>query len=83
MLGIAGAVIAHPELGAAMFGLDRKHEAVRGRIFGGVFARQRVVEIKRAGGVLGAAHVEQAGEMGEVVGHVRLLKREGPARGRA
>jgi hypothetical protein len=63
-----------------MLRLDRKEEA-----FGGWFLRcavlgQAVVEIERSGGVLGRADVEQAREMGEIVGYDRLLKRESPAR---
>lgn len=53
MLGIAGDIIAHPKLGAAMFGLDREQETVRGRILGGIVLRHGVVEIERAGGVFG------------------------------
>jgi hypothetical protein len=57
-----------------MFWLDGEQEAVRGRIFSGALIRERVVEIKRAGSILGGTHVKQAGEMGEIVGHIRLLK---------
>ena len=79
-LGIAGYVVAHPEFAAAVLRFDREKEALRGRFVRRAFPGQRVVEVERAGGVLGCADVEQAREMGEIVGHDRLLKRESPAR---
>lgn len=80
--GIAGGVIAHPELRAAMLGLDRQEEAFRWRVFGGVLGGEHFVEFERASGIIGRAHVEHAGKAGEVFGHGRLLKRRNPARGR-
>ena len=69
VLGIAGDVIAHPELRAAMFWLDGEQEAVRRRVFGGIVIRQSVVKLKRAGGVFGGAYVEEARKMRVIVGH--------------
>lgn len=69
MLGIAGDVITHPELSATMLGLNGKLKPVRRGILSAIFIRERIVEIERAGGLLGGAHVKQAGEMGEIVGH--------------
>src|SRR5690606_18658746 len=73
VLGISGDVIAHPELCAAMFGLDREEEAVRRRLFRSAFFGKLVVEIEGMSGVVGRADIEQAGEMSEIVGHDRLL----------
>jgi len=52
-----------------MFWLDGEQEAVRWRIFGSIFSSQSVVEIERAGGVLGSAHVKQARKVRVIVGH--------------
>ncbi|CAH1655316.1 hypothetical protein CHELA20_53872 [Hyphomicrobiales bacterium] len=80
--GIAGGIVAHPELRAAMLGLDRKEKAFRWRVFGGVLGGERVVDFERASGIVGRAHVEQAGKAGEIFGHDWLLKRRNPAHGR-
>ena len=69
MLGIAGDVIANPELCATMFWLDGEQEAIRWWIFGGIVIRQSVVELKRAGGVFGGAYVEEAEKVRLIVGH--------------
>jgi len=82
-LRVAGDVNAHPEFRAAMLGLDRQEETVGRRLFRSAFFGKLIVEIEGASGVVGRPDVEQAGKMGEVVGHVGLLKRQSLARGRA
>jgi len=57
-LRAAGHVIADPEPPAAMFGLDRKQEAVGRRVFRRF--GQPVVEVECAGRVLRRADIEQA-----------------------
>ena len=58
--GIAGDVVAHPELGATVLGLDGQEETIGRRFLGCSVLGQLVVEIERAGCVLGRADIEQA-----------------------
>lgn len=58
--GVAGDVVAHPEFGAAMLGLDGQEEAIGRRFLGCSVLGQLVVEIERAGCILGRADIEQA-----------------------
>jgi hypothetical protein len=79
-LRIAGRVIANPELRSTVLGLDGEEERLGRRVLGGVLLHHAIVEIERARGVLRRADIEEAGEVREEVGHVRLLKRQSPAR---
>ncbi|CAH1666985.1 hypothetical protein CHELA40_12920 [Chelatococcus asaccharovorans] len=80
VLGVAGRTVAYPERVAPELGLNREQEAFGGRVFGGVFRRKLIVNVERAGGVVGGDDVEQAREAEMIVGHDRLQKRKSPAR---
>src|SRR3546814_18902626 len=61
-LGIAGDVVAHPELGAAMSGLERQEETRGGRFLRRANLGQEDVEVERARGVYGRAEEERLEE---------------------
>ena len=52
-----------------MLGLNGQEEAVGRRVFLCAVPGQLVVKVERASGIAGCADIEQAREMGEIVGH--------------
>jgi hypothetical protein len=77
-LRVSGAVLPHPEFRASVSGIDRQEKAIRGRIVLRAVCAKLVVEIERTGGVVGCAHIEQAGEVCEIVSQGGLRKRKTP-----
>lgn len=55
-----------------MFWNDGDKEPVRRRVFMGRFRDERIIDLKRTGGIVRRAYVEQAGKPGTDVIHLRL-----------
>ncbi len=84
-LGLVGGGTLHDAFQAVEQGAADVVIVLENDLYRHVLARcllhERLVEIERACGVVGRAHVEQTGKVSEEVSHDSLLKRRSPARG--
>src|SRR3546814_5565938 len=61
--------LAHPQLGAAVLGLDRQNEPDVADLLALHLLGEGEVEFEAAGGVVGRADIKQAREVGKEFGH--------------